>query len=135
MGAGPGRRLLHRRGLRRAARRAPRRTGRGRLPLPRSARRRRPHRARPLQPHGRRHGRGRRTGLPARARATGRGLATAAVRELRALAGASLGLSRVWADTDVHNTASRAVLARAGFGPGVPVDREGKPALRHVRVL
>ncbi|MFD4756678.1 GNAT family N-acetyltransferase [Streptomyces sp. NPDC058426] len=67
--------------------------------------------------------------------ATGRGLATAAVRKLCALAGASLGLSRVWADTDVHNTASRAVLARAGFGPGVPVDREGKPALRHVRVL
>ncbi|MFJ4435062.1 GNAT family N-acetyltransferase [Streptomyces sp. NPDC088923] len=68
-------------------------------------------------------------------RATGRGLATAAVREVCALACASLGLSRVWADTAARNTASRAVLARAGFGPGVPVDRAGEPVLRHVRRL
>ncbi|WP_431034646.1 GNAT family N-acetyltransferase [Streptomyces sp. P6-2-1] len=68
-------------------------------------------------------------------RATGRGLATAAVRELCTVADASLGLARVWADTNVRNTASRAVLSRAGFGPGVPVDREGQPVLRHVRVL
>jgi ribosomal-protein-alanine N-acetyltransferase len=68
-------------------------------------------------------------------RATGRGLATAAVRELCSLAGTSLGLSRLRADTHARNTASRAVLARAGFGPGVPVVREGHAALRHIRVL
>nr|WP_239096413.1 GNAT family N-acetyltransferase [Streptomyces sp. SID11385] len=68
-------------------------------------------------------------------RATGRGLATAAVRELCSLAGTSLGLSRVWADTDARNIASRAVLARAGFAPGGPAVREGEPVLRHVRVL
>lgn len=68
-------------------------------------------------------------------RAAGRGLATSAVRELCVLARASLGLTRVWADTDTGNTASRALLARAGFGPGVPVDRNGKPVLRHTRSL
>ncbi|EFG65110.1 GNAT family N-acetyltransferase [Streptomyces sp. SPB074] len=55
-------------------------------------------------------------------RATGRGLATSAVRELCVLARASLGLTRVWADTDTGNTASRALLAR-----GIRPRRTGRP--------
>ena len=47
--------------------------------------------------------------------ATGRGLATAAVREMTALAFTELGLHRVQADTVVENVRSQRVLARCGF--------------------
>jgi ribosomal-protein-alanine N-acetyltransferase len=45
----------------------------------------------------------------------GRGVATAAVREVLALAFGELGLHRVQAGTLVHNVASRRVLAKLGF--------------------
>lgn len=47
--------------------------------------------------------------------AQGRGLATAALLEALDLAFGELGLHRVQAGTLLHNTASRAVLRRAGF--------------------
>ena len=47
--------------------------------------------------------------------AGGRGLATAAVRDIIALAFSDLGLHRIQADTLVHNVASQRVLARNGF--------------------
>ncbi|OUE23112.1 GNAT family N-acetyltransferase [Clavibacter michiganensis] len=46
---------------------------------------------------------------------TGRGLATQAVRQTVDLAFGDLGLHRVEAGTLLHNAASQAVLARAGF--------------------
>ncbi|KXU21449.1 GNAT family N-acetyltransferase [Clavibacter nebraskensis] len=46
---------------------------------------------------------------------TGRGLATSAVEAAVALAFGELGLHRVEAGTLLHNAASQAVLARAGF--------------------
>lgn len=47
--------------------------------------------------------------------ATGRGLATAAVREMTAVAFGELGLHRVQADTVVDNRRSQRVLERCGF--------------------
>jgi ribosomal-protein-alanine N-acetyltransferase len=54
--------------------------------------------------------------------AAGRGVATAAVRELCQRAMASYGLRTVRAATADANTASRKVLARAGFVPAGPAD-------------
>jgi [ribosomal protein S5]-alanine N-acetyltransferase len=47
--------------------------------------------------------------------AGGRGVATAAVRDIVAVAFGQLGLHRIQADTLVHNVASQQVLARNGF--------------------
>jgi [ribosomal protein S5]-alanine N-acetyltransferase len=47
--------------------------------------------------------------------AGGRGVATAAVRDIVAIAFGELGLHRIQADTLVHNVASQRVLARNGF--------------------
>jgi [ribosomal protein S5]-alanine N-acetyltransferase len=54
--------------------------------------------------------------------AAGRGLATAAVRELCALAAARHGLHTLRAAASRENTASRKVLAKAGFAPAGPAD-------------
>jgi RimJ/RimL family protein N-acetyltransferase len=54
--------------------------------------------------------------------AAGRGLATAAVRELCALAAARHGLHTLRAAASRENTASRKVLAKAGFVPAGPAD-------------
>ncbi|MEU6861045.1 GNAT family N-acetyltransferase [Glycomyces sp. NPDC046736] len=54
-------------------------------------------------------------GYDLRPEARGKGYATRAVRLVRAWAFAQVGLDRVWAGTDIHNTASQAVLRRAGF--------------------
>jgi ribosomal-protein-alanine N-acetyltransferase len=47
----------------------------------------------------------------------GQGLATAAVRQIRALAVAEYGLTTLRAATTLDNNGSRAVLARTGFVP------------------
>jgi [ribosomal protein S5]-alanine N-acetyltransferase len=60
--------------------------------------------------------------------AAGRGVATAAVRELCALAAARPGLSTLRAAVAHENVASRKVLAKAGFvadGPAGPADLGG----------
>lgn len=54
--------------------------------------------------------------------ATGRGVATAAVRELCRLAARRYGLHTVRAAVALDNTASRRVLAKAGFTPTGPAD-------------
>jgi ribosomal-protein-alanine N-acetyltransferase len=65
-------------------------------------------------------------------KAAGRGLATAAVREVCALARTTYGLTTLHADAAVDNTASRSVLARTGFLPtGEEVRLAGRPGLRH----
>lgn len=65
-------------------------------------------------------------------KATGRGLATAAVREVCALAAAAYGLTSLRAAATVDNTRSRAVLGRVGFVPtGEEVVLNGRPGLWH----
>ncbi|MFC8915248.1 GNAT family N-acetyltransferase [Streptomyces sp. NPDC057116] len=66
-------------------------------------------------------------------RAAGRGLATAAVREVCALAATEYGLTSLRAVTTLDNTGSRAVLARTGFVPVGDVDLDGRPGLRFLR--
>ncbi|QGV77951.1 GNAT family N-acetyltransferase [Streptomyces ficellus] len=68
-------------------------------------------------------------------RATGRGLATAAVREVCALARAEYGLTSLRAVTTLDNPASRAVLARTGFTPTAEIELDGRPGLAFVRHL
>ncbi|MGW4224531.1 GNAT family N-acetyltransferase [Streptomyces bauhiniae] len=61
--------------------------------------------------------------------ASGRGVATAAVRELSALAASRHGLHTLRAATAHENTASQRVLLKAGFvrtGPAGPADLGGK---------
>jgi ribosomal-protein-alanine N-acetyltransferase len=68
----------------------------------------------------------------------GRGVATAAVRELCALAAARHGLRTLRAATSRVNVASQRVLAKAGFvptGPTDPVDLGGKPGTWYHRAL
>ncbi|MGW6980737.1 GNAT family N-acetyltransferase [Streptomyces sp. NPDC054932] len=65
-------------------------------------------------------------------RAAGRGLATAGVREARALAALEYGLTALRAVTTLDNAGSRAVLGRTGFVPTGDVDLEGRPGLRFV---
>ncbi|MFC7263942.1 GNAT family N-acetyltransferase [Streptomyces lutosisoli] len=68
-------------------------------------------------------------------RAAGRGLATAAVREVCALAVAEYGLNTLRAKTTLDNARSRAVLARTGFRPTGDIRLNGRPGLRFVREL
>ncbi|MFG2307231.1 GNAT family N-acetyltransferase [Streptomyces sp. NPDC048566] len=63
-------------------------------------------------------------------RATGRGLATAAVREVCALAATAYGLRSLRAAATRDNAASRAVLARTGFRPVGELVLNGRPAIR-----
>jgi ribosomal-protein-alanine N-acetyltransferase len=70
--------------------------------------------------------------------AAGRGLATATVRELCRLAAARHGLRTLTAATSLDNTASRKVLAKAGFvpvGPADPADIGGKQGTWYQRDL
>ncbi|MDA1358564.1 GNAT family N-acetyltransferase [Glycomyces luteolus] len=67
-------------------------------------------------------------GYDLRPETRGRGYATRAVRLLRRWAFKEVGLDRVWAGTDIHNTASQAVLRRAGFRLE-GVERGGLPTL------
>lgn len=67
-------------------------------------------------------------------RATGRGLATSAVRQLCAMAATDYGLTALRAATHKDNTASRSVLARAGFVVvGEDVDGQGRAEVRYRR--
>ncbi|MEV4330683.1 GNAT family N-acetyltransferase [Streptomyces sp. NPDC049597] len=66
--------------------------------------------------------------------AAGRGLATAAVREVCALA-AEYGLTELRAVTTVDNAGSRAVLARTGFTVTGELVLDGRPGLAFVRPL
>ncbi|MER8045264.1 GNAT family N-acetyltransferase [Streptomyces sp. NPDC094032] len=65
-------------------------------------------------------------------KATGRGLATRGIREVCRRAVEEYGLSRLAAVTTVRNAASRAVLARVGFGAvgGVRLD-DGEPGIAY----
>ncbi|WP_405594871.1 GNAT family N-acetyltransferase [Streptomyces sp. NBC_01410] len=65
--------------------------------------------------------------------AAGRGLATAAVREVCALAAAEYGLTTLRAVTTLDNPGSRAVLARTGFAPAGEIELDGRQGLRFVR--
>ncbi|MFB7244059.1 GNAT family N-acetyltransferase [Streptomyces populi] len=68
-------------------------------------------------------------------RATGQGLATAAVREMCALATSAYGLNALRARTTVDNGASRTVLARTGFLVTGDIELNGRPGLRFARDL
>ncbi|MCC3653821.1 GNAT family N-acetyltransferase [Streptomyces sp. S07_1.15] len=68
-------------------------------------------------------------------KATGRGLATAAVREVCALAATEYGLTTLHAATTLDNAGSRAVLARTGFTTTGATELDGRPGLRFVRDL
>ncbi|MEU4683767.1 GNAT family N-acetyltransferase [Streptomyces xinghaiensis] len=68
-------------------------------------------------------------------RATGRGLATAAVREVCALAATEYGLTTLHAATTLDNAGSRAVLARTGFTATCETELDGRPGLRFLRDL
>ena len=68
-------------------------------------------------------------------RAAGRGLATAAVREVCALAGAEYGLTTLRAVTTLDNPASRTVLTRTGFTSAAELLLDGRPGLSFVRPL
>jgi ribosomal-protein-alanine N-acetyltransferase len=61
-------------------------------------------------------------------KAAGRGLATAAVREVRELAAAEYGLTRLRARVTMDNPASRKVLERNGFVAVGELTLNGKPA-------
>ncbi|MFE0104781.1 GNAT family N-acetyltransferase [Streptomyces sp. NPDC059009] len=68
-------------------------------------------------------------------RAAGRGLATAAVRQVLALAATEYGLTSLRAATTLDNEASRTVLARAGFTPAGPageIELSGRPATSYI---
>ncbi|MGO1055172.1 GNAT family N-acetyltransferase [Crossiella sp. CA198] len=67
------------------------------------------------------------------ARAAGQGLATAAVRQLCALAARDYGLESLRASAAVDNLGSQAVLRRTGFEPtGEQVLLAGRPGLRYL---
>lgn len=66
-------------------------------------------------------------------KAAGQGLATAAVREVCALARTTYRLTTLRAEATVDNAASRSVLARTGFLPtGEEVRLSGRPGLRYL---
>ncbi len=67
--------------------------------------------------------------------AAGRGLATAAVREICALAAADYGLTSLRAVTTLDNAGSRRVLARTGFVPTGEIAVAGRPGLGFARDL
>lgn len=64
-------------------------------------------------------------------RAAGQGVATAAVKQLCALAASEYGLTELRAATTVDNVASRAVLARTGFVPTGEADFGGRPGIEY----
>ena len=64
-------------------------------------------------------------------RAAGQGLATAAVRQVCALAAAEYGLTELRAAAKVDNIASRAVLTRNGFVPVGETELNGQPAVTY----
>lgn len=68
-------------------------------------------------------------------RAAGRGLATWAAREICGLAATGYGLTFLRAATTLDNTASRAVLARAGFTVTGETRLSGHPGLTYLRRL
>jgi [ribosomal protein S5]-alanine N-acetyltransferase len=68
-------------------------------------------------------------------RAAGRGLATAAVRELCAMAAESYGLTALRAAAALDNPASRAVLTRTGFAVTGETVLNGQPSLTYHRLL
>lgn len=63
--------------------------------------------------------------------AAGRGLATAAVRQLRALAASEYGLTELRAAAKVDNIASRTVLTSNGFVPVGETELNGQPAIKY----
>jgi [ribosomal protein S5]-alanine N-acetyltransferase len=67
--------------------------------------------------------------------AAGRGVATAAVRDLCALAAAQYGLRSIRAATSLANVASQRVLAKSGFVPTGPAELNGKPGTWYQRDL
>ncbi|MEU1281091.1 GNAT family N-acetyltransferase [Streptomyces sp. NPDC005805] len=67
--------------------------------------------------------------------AAGRGLATAAVREVCALAADAYGLTALRAVTTLDNTASLTVLTRTGFTPTGPTEVAGRPGTSFTRRL
>jgi ribosomal-protein-alanine N-acetyltransferase len=64
-------------------------------------------------------------------RAAGRGLATAAVRQVCALAVAEYGLSELRAAARAENTGSRTVLLRTGFVPTGETVLSGRPGITY----
>ncbi|MCP3820492.1 GNAT family N-acetyltransferase [Streptomyces sp. A3M-1-3] len=64
-------------------------------------------------------------------RAARQGLATAAVREICALAAAEYGLTVLRAATTLDNAGSQAVPARVGFAPTGDVLLGGRPGIRY----
>jgi [ribosomal protein S5]-alanine N-acetyltransferase len=65
-------------------------------------------------------------------KAAGQGLATAAVREVRELAAAEYGLTRLRAKATKDNPASHKVLERNGFVTVGELTLDGKPAMSYV---
>lgn len=63
-------------------------------------------------------------------RSAGRGVATAAVRQVCALAISEYGLHRLYANASRENLASRTVLNRTGFVPIGAVTMNGRPGIR-----
>jgi ribosomal-protein-alanine N-acetyltransferase len=63
--------------------------------------------------------------------AAGRGLATAAVRQVCALAAAEYGLTVLRAAARVENVGSRTVLTRTGFVPTGEIVLSGLPGIRY----
>ncbi|MER6616208.1 GNAT family N-acetyltransferase [Streptomyces xantholiticus] len=68
-------------------------------------------------------------------KAAGSGLATAAVREICALAATEYGLTALRAAAALDNIGSRTVLTRTGFTEAGPTVLEGRPALQYIRTL
>jgi ribosomal-protein-alanine N-acetyltransferase len=64
--------------------------------------------------------------------AAGQGLATAAVRQVRALAATRYGLSRLRARVTLDNPASRTVLEHNGFVAVGALTLNGKPAMAYI---
>ncbi|MBB3733265.1 GNAT family N-acetyltransferase [Nonomuraea dietziae] len=67
--------------------------------------------------------------------ASGQGLATAAVRQVCALAATEYALTTLRAATTLDNLASQAVLARTGFVPTCETVLDGRPALEYTLEL
>ena len=65
-------------------------------------------------------------------KAAGHGLATAAVREVRELAAAQYGLTRLRAKVTTDNPASQTVLERNGFLAAGELTLNGKPAMSYI---
>ncbi|MDG4857840.1 GNAT family N-acetyltransferase [Streptomyces sp. T-3] len=68
-------------------------------------------------------------------KAAGQGLATAAVHEVRELAAAQYGLTRLRAKATMDNPASHKVLQRNGFVAVSELTLNDKPAMSYIREL